>query len=496
MHASPSGRHSPADRDRQLIVFALAVIATYLIVAFAPDLVPAGARTGLAQFAHGRVVSIAQPSAGPTASGVPSAAPVESAAPAGPSLPPGSAGPATGSGSPSGGAPGQSTAPAGGAVGAGTGGAPPNPPEATVLMLDGPLAGREVQGLVQGPSGALQLPDYRPGDDVVVEADPMPDGTSTYAVVDRWRMPLFGALVGLLTVLAAAVAGWRGLRAVVSLALTLALTVRLFVPLVIVGWSPVPLAVGFGILVTVLSFALTQGINRATLAAILGTSSGLLVTGVLAAIVTGLARFTPAQGSDQVVYLQQATNGTIDLSGLLLAAVVFGGLGLLNDVAISQAATADELHAVDASLPRLALFRRTMNVGTAHLAATINTLLFAYLGTALPLVVLLVLQASNAGAVVSLESVSVEVARTVVGAVGILAAVPITTAIAAVLVTRDGRAAAGRATRAAPMARAMPAGPGRAEPPYGTPTPEEPARRRPAPGRDGSASRDEPPGEA
>ncbi len=141
-----------------------------------------------------------------------------------------------------------------------------------------------------------------------------------------------------------------------------------------------------------------------------------------------------------MLYLQQLTNGSIDLSGLLLAGVIFGGLGVLNDVAISQAATVEELHSANPSLARWHLFTRTMNVGIAHLAATINTLVFAYLGTALPLVVLLVLGSSSLGVSVSGEGVSVEIMRTVVGALGILAAVPITTAIAVRWVVLPGNA--------------------------------------------------------
>ncbi len=319
------------------------------------------------------------------------------------------------------------------------------------------------------------MPDYRPGDEVVVEIDPQPDGSSTYAVIDRWRLPLLGALVGLLTVLAAAVAGWRGLRSIVSLALTLVLAVRLFVPLVILGWNPIVLAIAFGILVTVLSFMLTQGLTRTTVSAILGTTLGLLITGVLAAVVTALARFTPAQGSDEVVYLNQVTAGAIDLSGLLLAAVIFGGLGLLNDVAVSQAATVEELHHADRTIPGFELFRRTMNVGTAHLAATINTLVFAYLGTALPLVVLLVLQASNAGAVISLESVAVEVTRTLVGAIGIVAAVPITTAIAVRLVAREPRGPSAGGGAGVRQARRLPTAPRPAPEPDGGSSPPDDA---------------------
>ena len=421
-----------AARERQLIVFGLAIIVTYLLAALLPDMIPAAARQNVAVFAHARVVSVDQPSPQPSGQPLASDQPVSSdrAVPSDTVGPADSSSPDLGTGIGTGIGPGDGTVGPGDGSGGGSGGGQAAPPLATVLFLDGPLAGRQGQGMIQGPSGALELPDYRPGDDVIVEIDPNGDGTQSYSLVDRWRIPLFGVLCGVVTVLAAAVAGWRGLRAIASLARTLVLTVRLFVPLVILGWNPVALAIVFGIVVTVLSFMLTQGFTRTTLSAIAGTTIGLAITGVLALIVTAAAQFTPAQGSEEIVYLNQLTGGKLDLSGLLLAAVIFGGLGILNDVAISQAATVEELRRADPTLARGELFSRTMNVGTAHLAATINTLVFAYLGTALPLVVLLALQASNAGASISLESVAVEITRTLVGAIGILAAVPITTLIA------------------------------------------------------------------
>ena len=130
----------------------------------------------------------------------------------------------------------------------------------------------------------------------------------------------------------------------------------------------------------------------------------------------------------------------------LLAAVIFGGLGVLNDVAISQAVTIDELVEVDPSMPRRELYRRTMNVGIAHLAATVNTLVFAYLGAALPLLVLLAVQIDSFGLAINEEIVAVEVVRMLVGSVGILLAVPATTAIAAWLASRTVPPLRGRQT--------------------------------------------------
>jgi uncharacterized membrane protein len=308
------------------------------------------------------------------------------------------------------------------------------PPTATIRILDGPYADQGGPATLEGPSGQLELPDYKVGDEVLAAIDTNPDGTQTLAVVDRWRLPLFEWLVVGLAVAAVAVAGWRGLRALVSLGITLLLVLRVLIPLLLRGVPAVPLAIVLGIAITVLSFLLTQGFSRATVAAILGTAGGLAVTGVLAAIVTGVARLTPSQGSQEILALEQIAPGTaIDVSGLLLAAVIFGGLGVLNDVAISQAVTVEELRELDPGLSRRAVYSRTMRVGTAHLAANINTLVFAYLGAALPLVVLLAVQVPDLTVAANQEFMAVEIIRAVVGALGVLAAVPLTTAIATFL---------------------------------------------------------------
>jgi uncharacterized membrane protein len=311
-----------------------------------------------------------------------------------------------------------------------------SPPIAVIAYVDGVRAGQQVEAQVEGPSGQLQLPDYRPGDDVIVAIDVDPDGGQSVSIVDRWRLPLLRNLVGAFAIVTIVVAGWRGIRALVSLALTLVLAVKILIPALLAGWNPVALAVSLGTLITVASLVLTQGLNRQVIAAVLGTVIGLLATGILAVVVTAAAQFTVAQGSQEIVFLQQLTEGRIDLTGLLLAAVIFGGLGVLNDVAISQAATVDELRAVSPTMPRLELYRRTMNVGIAHLAATVNTLVFAYLGAALPLLVVLAIQVESFSLTVNEELIAVEVVRALVGSIGILLAVPATTAIAAWLAPR------------------------------------------------------------
>lgn len=370
-----------AELDRHVIVIAVGVILVFALLSFLPDALPRAAHGVISEQAHARIESLT---------------------------------PASDQG----------------------------PPTAVISYLDGARAGQTAQATVEGPSGQLQLPDYRAGDEVLVSIDHQPDGTIQVAVLDRWRLPLLLQLASVFALVTALVAGWRGLRAVMSLTLSLVLVVRLFIPLLLSGWDPLWLAIGLGTLVTIASFAMTQGINRSTGAAILGTTLGLAITGGLAVLTTQLAHFTPAQGSEDVVYLQQLVGSRIDLSGLLLAALIFGGLGVLNDVAISQAATVRELHEVNPALTRWQLYQRAMNVGIAHLAATVNTLVFAYLGTALPLLVLVALQVDALTLTVNQEIIAVEIVRTIVGAIGVLSAVPITTAIACRWLPGEDRATA------------------------------------------------------
>ena len=280
------------------------------------------------------------------------------------------------------------------------------------------------------------MPDYHTGDEVLASIDHDPDGALSVSVVDRWRLPALGLLFGVFVLIVVAVAGWRGLRSLVGLGVTVVLTIRLLIPLLLAGWNPVLLAVGLGIVMTVLTFTVTLGINNVSVAAALGTSGGLVITGLLAAIAPALAQFTAARGSENAIYVQQLAGGKIDLGGLLLAAVVFGSLGVLNDVSVGQAATVDELQERRSLARANELYRRAMNVGVSHIGATINTLVMAYLGTALPLLVLIALQVKGLALVVNQELIASEIVRTLIGSIGLVSAVPLTTLLAVHLVQR------------------------------------------------------------
>ena len=207
-------------------------------------------------------------------------------------------------------------------------------------------------------------------------------------------------------------------------------------PLLLRGFDPVVLAVAGGALVTLATLLVTEGANRVTLSAFLGIVTALGITASLAALVTGLAKFTRLQGSEEVAFLIPLVGDRIDLQGILLAATVFGALGVLDDVTVTQAATVQQLHRSRRDADRASVLRRAMDVGRSHIAATVNTLVLAYLGAGLPLLLLFALGNQAPLSVLNSEVVAVEVVRALVGSIGIVAAVPITTLVATFLIVR------------------------------------------------------------
>ena len=313
----------------------------------------------------------------------------------------------------------------------------PGVPDALVEIVSGPDAGDVIEAYLQGPAGQQEVPRYDVGDEVILNISQQGQDAAFVAVADRFRVPTLAALVGLFALAVTLVGGWRGVRSLLALALTLAVVVRIVVPLLLAGWDPVPLAVVSASLVTLATFLLTEGARPTTAAAAAGTFLALALTALLAAAFNALARFTELQGSGDLVYLQTVGRPELDLGGLLLAAVIFGALGILDDVTVTQAATVHELYEADPRVERLDLFRRAMNVGRSHISATVNTLALAYVGASLPLIVLFNAGGQDPFLTVSGEIVAVEVVKALVGSIGITAAVPATTAMAVLLVGRE-----------------------------------------------------------
>lgn len=317
-----------------------------------------------------------------------------------------------------------------------------------VEILDGREAGTRIEAAVQDGSAAVpgssNRDPYVVGDEVVVTRFTGPAGGFAL-ITEPWRVPLLGIVAGIFAAFVLVIGGLRGMRSLVALGLTLAVVVKIVVPLLLRGVDPILLAVGGGAAITVTTLLLTEGANRVTLAAVFGTFGALALTAGLAGVFTAVAQFTTLQGSEEIAFLIPLVGERIDLAGILLAATVLGALGVLDDVTVTQAATVEQLHRAEPGASRRGVVTRAMRVGRAHIAATVNTLMLAYLGAGLPLLLLFALGGQEPMLVLNSEVVAVEVIRALVGSIGIVAAVPLTTIVAAALMV-PGRSEADATT--------------------------------------------------
>jgi uncharacterized membrane protein len=292
----------------------------------------------------------------------------------------------------------------------------------TARISGGREGGRRVT-LDLGPVTATPSPQT--GDRIRVQRSGAGYG---YVDSDR-RVPMIWLAVAL-AVLAVLVARWRGLLALLGVALSIVLVVTFLVPAILAGSDPVLTSLVAALAVMFVTLLLTYGPGAQSLAAALGIGLSLL----LAAIV-GHAAVSAAHLDGRTGELPISTLG-VSLQGIVLAGMVIGVLGVLTDMAVSQASAVTALREANPGLGPRALYRGAFAVGRDHLAATIHTLVLAYVGAALPLI--LVLRSSHVGFAdaVNVQIVAEPVIATLVGAIALVAAVPLTTALAALLVAR------------------------------------------------------------
>lgn len=274
------------------------------------------------------------------------------------------------------------------------------------------------------------------GDGVLVTANETPDGI-TYFIADRSRSLALWVLAIMFATLVALVGRWRGVWSLVGLAASFLVIVRFIIPAILSGWDPVTAMVIGAIVIAYTTLVLAHGANWKTVAAMAGTGLSLALVIVFAGF--GVA-FTELTGlaDEHAVALNILSGNTIDARGLLLASIIIGALGVLDDVTATQSSTVFELHRANDHLSARDLFARALNVGRDHIASTVNTLVLAYVSASLPLVVLLASQPEPIGLLISRDLFATEIVRTLMGSTGIVAAVPITTAIAAMLATVVG----------------------------------------------------------
>jgi uncharacterized membrane protein len=304
----------------------------------------------------------------------------------------------------------------------------------TVRLESGPDAGDDAR-LQLGASGLD--PDLDPGDEIRVakgpEARPGTEGLggTGYTFNDFERRGPMLLLAAIFVAIVLLFARLRGALSLLGLAFSIAIVLLFVVPAILDGKSPLAVAVVGSLGIALITIPLAHGGGPKSLSALLGTALSLLLTAGLAVLFTELTHLT-GLSSEEASFLQLG-QADLSLDGLLLAGIVIGALGVLDDVTISQASTVLALRHANPSLGFRELFGRALQVGRDHVSATVNTLVLVYVGASLPILLLFSATDLGVGEAVNFEIVAKEIVATLVGSIGLIAAVPITTSIAAVL---------------------------------------------------------------
>ncbi|HYZ09799.1 MAG TPA: YibE/F family protein [Pseudonocardiaceae bacterium] len=303
----------------------------------------------------------------------------------------------------------------------------------TILLRDGEASGATIeQVLPDEPS----TPSVATGDRVVLAftggdpADP-----SSYQVRDFQRSAPMLWLAVLFAVAVVLLGRWKGLASLAALGFSFGVLLVYLLPAILAGSDPVVVGVlGAGVIMFGTLY-LSHGVSARTSTAVLGTLLSLGLIGLLGSAFSAATRLT-GLGADTANLIAVLGTG-IDARGLLLAGVVIGALGVLDDVTMTQTSAVWELRRANPDLSSRELYTAALRIGRDHIASAVNTLALAYAGAALPVMLAFSVSGQSFGTLITAQDVAQEVVRTLVGSIGLVAAVPITTLIAAVVARRD-----------------------------------------------------------
>jgi len=299
------------------------------------------------------------------------------------------------------------------------------PTAITVELQEGAQKGSVVE-VLQFDEKQIANQGLKKGDMVLVSTVPGPLGRNKVIIVDQYRLPWLGVLLLLFLVVVIVIGKGKGILSFLSMLLSFLIIGRMVVPQILLGNNPLLISFFAAVLVIPVTFYVSHGLSRKTTIAVLGTFAALCITGILAFLFVYFTKLT-GYAAEEAAFLSTQEK-QLNLQSLLLAGIIIGAMGVLDDITISQTSIVAKLQKANPTYKRWELFRESMDVGRDHIASLVNTLVLVYAGAALPLFVLF--QSSQFGTlsdVLNMELVATEIVRTLVSSIGIITAVPITT---------------------------------------------------------------------
>lgn len=306
---------------------------------------------------------------------------------------------------------------------------------ARVMILEGPYEGIPME--IDYGRRQIRPDDYllAPGDNILVSISRTPDNVVNAYFADYVRTTPILWLALIFAVAIVVISQWKGVRALISMAFSLYIIIGYIIPQILTGNDPLRVSITGSILLLGITLYLTYGWTLKTHAAVLSMVVVLLLTGALSGLFVVFAKLN-GSGDENVMFLMQLMETPINLRGLLLGGMIIGALGVLDDLVTTQASAVFELHHANPNFGFRRLYNAAMRIGQDHVAATVNTLVLAYAGASLPMLLMFSLGRGDYGYLINFSFVAEEIVRTLVGSLGLIAAVPITTTIAIFLARR------------------------------------------------------------
>jgi len=300
-----------------------------------------------------------------------------------------------------------------------------------ILITKGSLKDKKIT-IENGKLPMSNLQKYKSGDELVISYGKDFEGNDTFYISDYIRRGSLLWLFIIFIICTVVIAKWRGLLSLLGMGISFFVIYSFILPKISTGSNPVEIAILGSLIIIPVSFFLSHGLNKKTVVAIAGTLIALMITGVLATMFVESAQLT-GFASEEAGFLQTIKQGSVNIKGLLLAGIIIGVLGVLDDITISQSAIVFQLKETNEKLGFFELYKRAMNVGQDHISSMVNTLVLVYTGAALPLLLLFIDNPHPFSEIVNYEIIADEVVRTLVGSIGLILAVPITTVIASLV---------------------------------------------------------------
>lgn len=274
--------------------------------------------------------------------------------------------------------------------------------------------------------GFSKFTEYKTGDTVTLEkrAD-----TDDYFITDFYRIPQLKLLFLIFAVTVILIGKKFGVMSLLGMAISFFAIIKVILPLIYTGQNPILVVIVSAIILIPVTFYLSHGINKKTNIAILSTIITAIITAFLATLFSNLS-YLSGYATEEANFLDVAKHGSIDLKLLMLSGMIIGAIGILDDVTISQVGIVQELKNANPNLSQIELYKRAMNIGRDHVSSMVNTLFFVYAGASLPLLLLFLDNQMPVENIINVEFMAEEIVQTLVGSIGLILAVPITTFIA------------------------------------------------------------------